>query len=119
MALGLAGDAIIPAIWRALRSVLPSELEGKSFDAATPGSLPPLQDLINIHGADLEGINITKLTTRALRLHPPKAATIAQISPDGKFFPSEPAEFLGEVRRQASELYGARHPFHTGAPCPS
>ena len=112
----LPPDALLPAVWHALRSILPSALPPQP-DASLP-SPDRLLQLFRLPPDALGGVDITGLTTRALRLRPSKAAPLSQISGDGKFFPHEPADFLAEVHRQAAALYGSRHAFRTGRPSP-
>ena len=56
----------------------------------------------------LQGTNITSQTGTALRLRPSRVQPVTQVSPDGRYFPSDPAAFNAEVIAQARELYGGR-----------
>lgn len=65
--------------------------------------------MLKVDRQQLSGVVITSQTARCLRLRPSKFQKLSNISPDGSYFPADPAAFRREVYRQAQVLYGG-HP---------
>ena len=56
----------------------------------------------------LKGVSITSTTTHATKLKKNNFPVVDKISADGKYFPTEKAEFQEEMLKQAQELYSGR-----------
>ena len=64
--------------------------------------------LLRLDAIQLDGVNITSQTTRALRLRPQRFSALQTISHDGLHFPTDPPAFRAAVLAQAQDLYGGR-----------
>ena len=56
----------------------------------------------------LKGVSITSATTHAIKPKKNKFQVVDEIGANGKYFPTEKAEFLEEMLKQAQELYSRR-----------
>jgi hypothetical protein len=56
--------------------------------------------LLRLDKRRLPGVNITSQTAAALRIAPKTVRPITRVSPDGRSFPHEPADFKAEVLAQ-------------------
>ena len=63
---------------------------------------------LGLDSQSVKSTSVDAVTSRIYKIQEKGFQVVTSVSPDGKYFPSRPAEFIEEARSQAQETYGLR-----------
>ena len=63
---------------------------------------------LGLDSQSVKSTSVDAVTSRIYKIKKKGFQVVTSVSPDGKYFPSRPAEFIEEARSQAQETYGLR-----------
>ena len=69
---------------------------------------PAFTKFIGVSLGQADGVSLTKLTTRQLRVKYQRFQLVEEVSPDALYFPFDKGAFMAEKERHASNMHCAK-----------